>query len=79
MNKELEEAAEKHSNQWIDGRDHYYGFISGAKYMQEKMFNEDDIRKAIIFGLDGMYGLQWGKQGQTDKQMDKYLKQLKKK
>ena len=95
MNKELEEVAEKEYPKLIVENPSCNGynepghidineecrnaFISGAKYMQEKMFNEDDIRKAIIFGLDGMYGLQWGKQGQTDKQMDKYLKQLKKK
>jgi thymidylate synthase len=36
------------------------------------------MREAIIFGLNGMYGYQWGEEGQTDNQINKYLKQLKK-
>jgi len=95
MNKSLEEDAEKEYPKLIVENPSCNGynepshidineecrnaFIDGAKWMQGRMYSEDDIRNAIIFGLDGMYGLQWGKIGQTDKQMDKYLKQLKKK
>ena len=36
----LEEAAEKYANQFIDGRDDYYGFIEGAKWQQERSYSE---------------------------------------
>ena len=54
-------------------------FIDGAKWMQERMYSEEDMREAIIFGLHGMYGFQWGKEGQTENQINKYLQQFKKK
>lgn len=53
-------------------------WIAGAKYMQEKMYSEEDMREAIRFGLYGMYGYECGEEGQTDNQINKYLKQLKK-
>jgi len=83
MNKKLEEVAvRKYSlDIWAEEESliRKLAFSNGAKYMQEKMFSEEDMRKAIIFGLDGMYGFQWGKQGQTENQINKYLKQFKKK
>ena len=79
MNKELEETAVRKYGTSIYEYEQIDAFIDGAKYMQEKMFSEEDMRKAIIFGLDGMFGFEWGKQGQTENQINKYLKQLKKK
>ena len=49
------------------------------KKNKEKMYSEEDMREAIIFGLNGMYGYQWGKEGQTENQINKYLQELKKK
>ena len=56
MNKEtLEEAAERFS---IDIREENYkdGFIEGAKWQQERMYSEEDMRKAIftsfLLGVD---------------------------
>jgi hypothetical protein len=46
---------------------------------QEKMYSEEDMREAIIFALGGMYGYQWGKEGETENQINKYLQELKKK
>jgi hypothetical protein len=34
--KTVKEAAEKYANQFIDGRDHFYGFVSGAKWQAQK-------------------------------------------
>ena len=39
----LEEAAEKYANQFIDGRDDYYGFIEGAKWQSERSYSEEEI------------------------------------
>lgn len=47
----LEEAAEKHANQFIDGRDHYYGFIEGAKWKQKRMYSEEDLLNAFEAGM----------------------------
>jgi hypothetical protein len=85
MNKELEEAAEKYAHNYFEMHDtnHYkalkQGFEAGAKYMQKRMYSEEEMREAIIFGLDGMYGYQWGKEGETNNQINKYLEELKKK
>jgi hypothetical protein len=54
-------------------------FMEGAKWQEKKMYSEEDMREAIIFGSYGMYGFEFGKEGQTDNQINKYLKQLKKK
>jgi hypothetical protein len=56
----------------------YQGFVEGAKYMQKRMYSEEDMREAIRFGLYGMYGYTCGKEGETDNQINKYLKQFKK-
>jgi len=48
-----------------------------AKWQAERMYSEEDMRKAILFGLDGMYGFRWGKTGQIDIQIERFLKKLK--
>jgi hypothetical protein len=53
-------------------------FMEGAKRQQEQeknKYSEEDMRKAILFGLDGMYGVRWG--GQIDIQIERFLKKLK--
>jgi hypothetical protein len=57
----------------------YQGFFEGAKWQSERMYSEEDMREAIILCLDGMYGYQWGKEGQTENQINKYLQKLKNK
>jgi hypothetical protein len=47
----VEKAAEKYANQFIDGRDHFYGFKAGAKWQQEqdkKMFSEEEVLNIIL-------------------------------
>ena len=32
----IEEAAQKNANQFIDGKDHYYGFMAGAQWQLQQ-------------------------------------------
>jgi hypothetical protein len=54
MNKELEEVAEKYAHNYFEMHDtnHYkalkQGFEAGAKYMQERMYNEQDMSEAFM-------------------------------
>jgi hypothetical protein len=43
----LEEVADNHANQFIDGREHYYGFIAGAKWQAERMYNEEEVLEIL--------------------------------
>jgi len=46
----VEKAAEKYANQFIEGRDHFYGFKAGTKWQQEqdkKMFSEEEVFSII--------------------------------
>ena len=84
MKETLEEVAErlfeKHSNNTSLAAGYYdymmdeVGFKEASleinKWQQERSYSEEDMRKAIMFGLDGMYGYQWGKEGQTDNQIN---------
>jgi hypothetical protein len=57
-------------------------WCKGAMWQSEQdknKFSKEDMREAIIFGLDGMYGFQWGKEGQKENQIKYYLQELKKK
>lgn len=51
-----------------------YGFQK-----QEQMYNEEDMKKAIKFGADGMYGWQMGEEGYTDNQIKRFLETFKNK
>jgi len=95
MNKELLEVAEKEYPKLIVENPSCNGynepnhidineecrnaFMEGAKYVQEQMYSEEDMEKGIKFGLNGMYGYQWGKEGETDNQIRKFLQEFKKK
>jgi hypothetical protein len=46
----LEEVAERYASQFIKGKIVYHGFIEGAEWMQERMYSEEDMRKAFIEG-----------------------------
>ena len=79
MNKELEEAAVRKYGTSIYEYEQIDAFIEGANWQEKRMYSEKDMREAIIFGLGGMYGYQWGKEGETDNQINRYLEELKKK
>jgi len=79
MNKELEEAAVRKYGTSIYEYEQIDAFIEGANWQEKRMYSEKDMREAIIFALGGMYGYQWGKEGETDNQINKYLEELKKK
>jgi len=49
----LEEVAERYASQFIKGKIVYHGFIEGAEWMQERMYSEEDMRKAFIAGGNG--------------------------
>ena len=69
MKTELEEAAEKYANKKgdipttkLEDAIFKQGFIDGAKWQQEKMYSEEDLRQAFQDGQDNMdyyeiYGL----------------------
>lgn len=42
----LEQAAKRYKDLWLPD-DHYDAFIAGAKWQAEKMYSEDDVRRAI--------------------------------
>ena len=46
----LEEVAERYASQFIKCKIVYHGFIEGAEWMQERMYSEEDMRKAFIAG-----------------------------
>jgi hypothetical protein len=94
VNKEqetLEEAAErlypisKGGSMWMPSKDDcnkankQEGFIEGAKWQEERMYSEEDMRKAFIAGgnsqieEDDDYGTEY------DAYMEKWLEQHKKK
>jgi len=50
VDKTLEEAAQNHLNSGIIPNN-YQSFIAGAKYQSEKLFTEDDMRRAYSYGM----------------------------
>lgn len=55
--------------------------VKQAKEMEKEQqgYSEEDMREAIKFGLNGMYGYQFDEEGETENQIIKYLKQFKNK
>ena len=49
--KTIEEAADNHANQFIDGRKHYYGFIAGAEWyaknQSKQMYNVVEVVRLL--------------------------------
>ena len=75
----LEEVAERYASQFIKGKIVYHGFIEGAEWMQERMYSEEDMRKAFIAGgnsqieEDDDYGTEY------DAYMEDWFEKFKKK
>lgn len=58
----------------------------GAKWQQETMYSEEDMREAILFGVNGMYagvngmyGYEICEKGYVDNQIKIFLEQFKNK
>jgi hypothetical protein len=71
----IEEAAENYSQKYSQKVGRKYGFIEGAKWQAERMYSEEDLRKAILtsflLGVDrGIY---------SKEKEDKIIEQFKKK
>ena len=92
MNKEtLEEAAEKEfpllDTKWcrtgaceeenLHLLGHRRSFIKGAKWQQERMYSEEDMRKAYDQGIDDSFDI--GFSNKDDTNFNKYFEQFKKK
>ena len=79
MKKEtLEEAAEKFANNY--GNPEFdvgvvYGFIEGAKWQQERMYSEEEVRK---ISLDFFYHWWSTSRTNTEENFDKWFTQFKK-
>jgi hypothetical protein len=65
----------------INGKDigdySYKIIIPKEEPKQERMYSEEDMKKAIKFGLDGLYGYQMGEDGYFDNQVKRFLKEIK--
>jgi hypothetical protein len=71
----LEEAAEKYSSISFNRQDLYDGFIAGAKWQQERMYSEEEVRTAILTSF--LLGVD---RGNYSKELeDKLIEQFKKK
>jgi hypothetical protein len=74
----LEDVAERYASQFYKGKIVYHGFIEGAEWMQERMYSEEDMRKAFIAGgnsqieEDDDYGTEY------DAYMEEWFNQFKK-
>ena len=80
MKETLEEAAERFAEKYKgEEQDPWFDFMEGAKWQQERSYSEEDMREAIMFGVNGMYGYQIGEEGYTDNQIKRFLEQFKKK
>jgi hypothetical protein len=44
----------------------------------KRSYSEEDMKEAIMFGANGMYGWQMGEEGYTDNQIKRFLKTFKK-
>ncbi len=79
--KLAEENSHKHYDvKTTDWHCNYNGFFSGFQKAMElnkdKMFTEDDLRKAIRFGFNGAYGYLTGEKGTIEKQSDNYIQSI---
>ena len=78
----LEESAEKHANLFYDKNtesiewsNRKYNFIEGAKWQQERMYSEEEVRLAYFQGEKDSYV----KGGQTKEMENEFIKSLKNK
>ena len=74
----LEEVAKRYASQFIKGMIIYHAFIEGAEWQAERMYSEEDMRKAFIAGgnsqieEDDDYGTEY------DAYMEDWFNQFKK-
>ena len=54
-------------------------FADGYQTAKEQMYSEEDMKKAIKFGADGMYGWQMGEEGYDVNQIKRFLETFKNK
>ncbi|WP_296683628.1 hypothetical protein [Flavobacterium sp.] len=45
---------------------------------QQRGYSEEDMKEAIMFGVNGMYGWQIGEEGYTNNQIKRFLETFKK-
>jgi hypothetical protein len=75
----LEEAAKRIYGSDVSKDVEYYAFLNGAKWQQERMYSEEDMREAFIAGGNSLieedddYGTEY------DAYMEQWFKQFKKK
>jgi hypothetical protein len=53
-----------------------FGFNKAMELNKDKMFTLEDMRNAIQFGLDGMFGYEAGEEGTTKNQMKRYIQSI---
>ncbi len=73
----LEEAAERYveNYKWEEEQDPWFDFMEGAKWQAERMYSEEDMRKAILTSF--LLGVD---RGNYSKELeDKLIEQFKKK
>ena len=70
----LEEAAEKY---WVKQPYNEDAFIEGAKWQQERMYSEEDMRKAYDQGIDDSFDI--GFSNKDDANFNEFIEQFKKK
>ena len=85
MKETLEEAAERiypnagyDDEMWCDSGELFREkFIEGAKWMQERMYSAEDMRKAYDQGIDDSFDI--GFSNKDDTNFNKWFEQFKKK
>ena len=70
----LEEAAEKY---WVKQPYNEDAFIEGAKWQQERMYSEEDMRKAYDQGIDDSFDI--GFSNKDDANFNEFIEQFKRK
>ena len=86
MKKEIKEAAEKYANMHQDvsanlGKPLVKGvFEDGAKWQQERMYSEEDLREAFEEGVgSGKYQERYGDNAKGSMSFEYFIEQFKKK
>jgi hypothetical protein len=72
----LEEAAARYTCGWGENDDEK-AFIAGAKWQQERMYSEEDMRKAYNQGIDDSFDM--GFSSKDDTNFNAFIEQFKKK
>ena len=73
--------------EWLEKICNDRGYILMSEYFElakemekeQQGYSEEDMREAIKFGLNGMYGYQFDEEGETENQISKYFNTFKNK